>query len=402
MADGILLASRFLIGRVATGAAGRDEKEALPRLLSALVRTPTFAALADVLARDFDKIPPLAPLALKVCETALAGAQALSERQFFPLWSRALLLNAPPPQDPDEEPMHWPGPAWLQSASRLACQRGPALAAYLSSLDNPARVRLVDAMVWGQPPEITANLIDAVWNDASAEVRRVLAAQLDEVILDAEDSTMERMTANPWSIDQARLERIIAAQDSADPDLPFLAADGLQMWRRLGLRALPFNARLLPFAMFAAGDPSRYFEVAKAYVADRPEIDAWLEILEEASCSDSPAVALFCLEVVRHIGERYSDDRPALARGLLWLGRSRASLHLGYALAQAFERADLATPDVPRTPDEKLAARIARRLLGTRAKAARKTQTPRKPKKPPRRRAKVSEQLELPMDEEKP
>jgi hypothetical protein len=45
------------------------------------------------------------------------------------------------------------------------------------------------------------DLIDAAWADATDEVRRDLVELLDEIILDAEDATMARVMANPFSVD---------------------------------------------------------------------------------------------------------------------------------------------------------------------------------------------------------
>ena len=408
LANEILLAIRFLVGRMGVGSASRDEREALSGLMAALVRLPAFAAVADVLARDFAEIPPLAPLALQVCEHALARARDLAPTPFFALWSQALALHSPRPEHPDDERERSPAPAWLQSASRLACERGKELGSFLATLAGWARARWADALAWGLPYLITVDLIEAVWNHANDEVRRDLAERLDDLILDAEDASIERVMSNPRSVDFTYVERMAAAAEAADPGLPFIGADGLKVWRRLGAKALPFNVRLLPFALFEAKDPSRHFDAAKAYVGNRPEIDAWLEVIDELQECDTTALVPLLTQIERHVLGRYQDDRPALARALIWGYRTRARLDFVRDLAHAYARASL-TNGLEVIADEKLAARIAAIVLrlGTKARGTKPSAS--KPKKRKPRQPRSNEQRELfqldlplPIDEEKP
>ncbi len=276
-ANEILLAARFLVCKVAAESASRDEREALLGLVAALARIPTFAPVAETIVADFAKVPALASLALLLCQQALASASELPAGQFFPLWARALALHSFRPTAHDEERERRPAPAWLLSVSRQACQRGDELAAYLKGLEGWARARLVDALVWCLPHTLIVDLIDVAWKDAADEVRRDLALPLDQLILDAEDASLERLMANPYSADRGYLERAAMAAQVADPGLPYIAADGLKVWRRLGPRALPFNVRLLPFAIFDSKEPARHFDLARACVGQRTDIGAWLE-----------------------------------------------------------------------------------------------------------------------------
>jgi len=405
----ILLATRFLVGKVATGSASRDEREALPGLMAALGRIPTFTPVAEAIAADFAKIPALAPLALLLCEQALAGPPESPAGQFFPLWSRALALHSPCPKARDEERERWPAPAWLQSVSQRACARGDELAAYLKGLEGWARARLVDALVWGLPYTITVDLIDAAWKDATDEVRRDLVEALDDLILDAEDASIERAMANPYSADRAHVERAVAAAQAADPGLPFFAADGLKVWRRLGPRALPFNVRLLPFAIFDSKDPRRHFDLACACVGQRTDIAAWLEIVDELRECDTAAVLPLLHEIELHILQRYGSDRPALARALLWGDRTEAPLRFMRDLACAYEGVVLrpgdarAAGDKPElSADDKLAAKIAAFVLRFGAKRRSKPRPARKPKQKRPRARQPAEQLVLPIDPRKP
>jgi len=408
-ASEILLATRFLIGKVGAGAANRDEREALPGLLAALARIPTFMPVAEAIAADLAKIPALAPLALLLCEQALAGAPELSADQFFPLWARALALHSPRPKAGDEEREQRPAPAWLQSVSRRASARGAELAAYLKGLEGWARARLVRALAWGLPYTITVDLIDAAWKDATDEVRRELAEPLDDLILDAEDATLERLMANPYSADRAHVERAVAAAQAADPGLPFFAADGLKVWRRLGPRALPFNVRLLPFAIFDSNDPRRHFDLASACVGQRTDIDAWLEIVDELRECDTAAVLPLLGEIERHILQRFASDRPALVRALLWGNRTEAPVRFMRELARAYELVALfprnARAAGDRTElgaDDKLAAKIVALVLRLGAKTRSKPPTPRKPRQKKSRARQSAEQLDLPIEPRKP
>ena len=313
--------------------------------MAALARIPTFTPVVETIAADLAKIPALAPLALLLCEQALTSGPELRADQFFPLWARALALHSPRPKHPDDEREQRPAPAWLQSISQRACERGDELAAYLKGLEGGARARLVDALVWGLPYTIAVDLIDAAWKNATDEVRRDLVEQLDELIMDAEDASLERVMANPYSIDRAHAERALAAAEAADPGLPFLAADGLKVWRRLGPRALPFNVRLLPFAIFDSKDPRRHFDLACAYVGQRTDVAAWLEIVDELRECDTTAVLPLLQAIERHILQHFAADRPALVRALLWGNRTAAPLPFMRELARAYERVALRPGD---------------------------------------------------------
>lgn len=408
-ANEILLAARFLVGKMGAGSASRDEREALPSLMAALTRIPTFTPAAEAIAGDFAKIPALAPLALLLCEQALAGPPELAAGQFFPLWARALALHSPRPKARDEERERRPAPAWLQSVSQRACARGDELAAYLKGLEGGARARLVDTLVWGLPYAIAVDLIDAAWKDASDEVRRALVGPLDDLILDAEDACLERVMANPYSLDYAYVERTAAAAQAADPGLPFFAADGLKVWRRLGPRALPFNVRLLPFAIFDSKDPRRHFDLACACVGQRTDIAAWLEIVDELRECDTAAVLPLLHEIEIHILQRYGSDRPALVRALIWGNRREAPLRFMGDLARAYERIALrpgdagAAGDKPElSADDKLAAKIAAFVLRLGAKTRSKPRPARKPRQKRPRAHQPAEQLLLPIDPRKP
>ncbi|MGD0837562.1 MAG: DUF6109 family natural product biosynthesis protein, partial [Polyangia bacterium] len=398
---------RFLVGKVGAGSASREEREVLPGLVAALTRIPTFTAVAEVIAGDIAKIPALAPFALLFCEQALASAPKLPAEQFFPLWARALVLHSPRPKSSDEKHERRLAPAWLQSASQQACERGDELAAYLKGLEG--RARLVDALARGLPHTITVDLVDAVWNEASDEVRRDLVEPLDDLILDAEDASIERVMANPHSMDYAHVERAVAAAQAADPGLPFFAADGLKVWRRLGQRALPFNARLLPFAIFDSKDPSRHFDLACAYVGQRTDIAAWLEVVDEVRECNTPAVLPLAQKIERHILQHYASDRPALVRALLWGNRTAAPHAFMRALACAYQRVALRPGDSPTaedgpeaSADAKLAAKIAASVLRLGAKTRSRPRPARKSrqKKPPAHQP--AEQLALPLEPRKP
>jgi hypothetical protein len=399
MADEILLAIRCLLSRTVSGAAGRDERDALPDLLAALLRIPRFAAVADAIVRDLAAIKPLAPMILPVCERVLSHARDLPLPQYFALWARALSLHCPLPTSPDDEPERRPTPVWLQAASRFACERGNDVAAFLKALERRECALLVHSMVWGLPCFTAVDLFDAAWNDASDEIRREFAMQLDEIILDAEDASIDRLMVNPGPAEFSYLERMSAASAAADPGLPFIAADGLKIWRRLGVRALPFSVRLLPFALFEAKDPRRYLDAVKAHVGGRRDIEAWLDVIDELLSCDTPKLTRLLGEVQDHILNSYKNERPAIVRALIWSARIQAPLGFTRDLARAYEA--LPPPDLPKADaDEKLAARIAAMVLRLGTKRRNDKPVRRKPKKP--RKHDRGEQLDLPMGGLKP
>jgi hypothetical protein len=396
----IMLGLRFVMAKVSLEGASREDSEGLKGLLGALLRAPAFAAIAEVLARDLARLPPLAPFALQVCEHALACGETMSPAQFFPLWARALMVHCPPPQGSPEERLHYLAPAWLQSASCLAGRRGKELATFLNTLDHAACIRVTDAMAWGLPCLITVDLIDAAWDHAADDVRRELVMYLDELIMDAEDESIERVMSNPRSVDYNLVERVIVAAEAADPGLPFVGADGLKVWRRLGMRALPFNVHLLPFVLFAIEDPIQQFEAAMAYVGDRAGIEAWLEMLQELRECNTDAVAALEVLIENRILEQYRNDRASMAKVLIWGARNRGSYSWMLALARAYQ--DLPPGNGSKLEDERLAKKIVAVILKGDKKPRAKRRSASKPRKSKRQERKSPAQLELPLEEETP
>jgi hypothetical protein len=401
LAQEILLATRLLITTVVPKSASRGESEALEALAAALVKTAQFEDLAEILARDFDRQPGLGFLATSVCQSALSRAAALPDEHLFPLWVQALHLNAPPfAAEPEDRTRH-PGSTWLQAASREACSRGKSLAAYLNKLAPGLRSQMLDSLLWGQPSEVVADIVDALWKDGSEAVRKDLARMLPDFIELAEEDSQRMLLGSQSLPDLATIERIATAASKADPDLPFLGAGGLTLWRRFGLRLLPYFVELLPYALSQASQSSQHIEVVKAYVGNRTDIEAWLEVVGELSESDSTMQALLMKDTCKLMIERFRTDRIALARAI---GRTvDFDLPFGVLkdLAHAYQRAALADGAEP-SPEEDRARAVLAVMFGDRPrKSPRKGRTKRKPLRKPAPPSGTS-QLDLPFDENGP
>jgi hypothetical protein len=408
LAQEILLATRLLITAVVEKTPKRGEFEALEALVAALVRTKQFEALAEILAREFKRVPGLASLATSVCQSALSRAASLSDQHLFPLWIQTLHLNAPgheaEPHEAEPNDRPWlPGPTWLQAASREVCSRGKSLAAYLNNLDPHARSHMLDSLLWGQPSEIVADLIDALWKDASLDLRRELAHMLPDLMEMAEEDSQRTLLGSHSFGDMATIDRIGLAASKADPDLPFLAAGGLTLWRRFGLRLLPHFVELLPYALSQASQPSQRIEVVRAYVGNRVDIDAWLEVIRELCYSDSAILPSLIAETSRAMIERFRTDRIALARAIDRTVKIDVPFTLVKDLAHAYQRATFADGAEP-TPEDERAQTVLALMFGGKPKkspakrrAKRGTGTSRKPKQ-----RSDSGQLVLPLDENEP
>jgi hypothetical protein len=403
LAKQVMLAARLLITKFVAKTPRRGEAEALEALAAALVGSMQFRDLAEILARDFGAIPGLASLAIGICQSALARSASLPDEHLFPLWIRTLHLNAPSHKAEAEDQLWFPGPTWLQAASREVCRRGKALAAYLHKLDPQARRKMLDSLLWGQPSEIVADIMDGLWTEASEDVRRELARVLPDLMEMAEEDSQHMLLGSRSTADLAVIERIALAASKADPDLPFLAAGGLSVWRRFGLRLLPYFVELLPYALSQASQPGQRIEAVKAYVGKRTDIEAWLEVMGELSVGDSKMLPSLIAEAGQAMLERFRTDRIALARAIECTVRFDLPFSLLKTLAHAYQRTMLADGAEPTPEDERAQVVLARMFGGKPKKPPGKDRAKRgrKPLRKPKLRS-GSGQLELPLGENDP
>jgi hypothetical protein len=402
LAQELLLATRFLMTTLVTKTPKRGEQEALAALAAALVRTNQFQDIAEILARDFVRMPGLEYLALVICQSALSSAAALPDERLISLWVQTLHLNASPPEVDAEDRFGLPGPTWLQAASREVCKRGRSLAAHLDKLDPPARSKMLNSLLWGQPSEIVADVVDALWKDASEELRRELARLLPDLMEMAENASLSVLSGSHSLADLATLDRIGLVAHTADPDLPFLAAGGLTLWRRFGLRALPYFVELLPYALFQASQPSQRIEAVKAYVGNRTDIEAWLEAIRELSEGDSSIMPSLVVETSRMMLDRFRDDRIALARAIDYTIKLDAPIDRVKTLAHAYQRAAFAEDGPDPTPEDARAQAVLALMFGSKAKESPAKHRTKRARKASRRPKSSSGQLALPLDENDP
>jgi hypothetical protein len=401
VASELLLATRLLVTAVACKSSRRGEPEALATLAGALVRTKQVGEVAGAVVADFSAIPELVPTAQAACQSALAQATSLSDERLFSFWASALFLSGSISGRDREDPVPVAGPAWLQMASREACKRGPALASFLEMDNGDLQDLLLDELLWGQPSEIVADLIDAVWDHASERLRRELSELLPDLIQNAEEAGMHALDSSHSLRDMAAFDRIAEACETADPTLPFMALGGLVLWRRLGLRSLPYCVRLLPFALSQTA-PGQRMEAVQAQVGKGADIEAWLEAIRELSACDPDAISPLVEQTVRAMLDRFRDDRTAFARALAYAERFGAPLGLLKRLGHAYQRAALAqdADSVEATPDDRRATEILRSLFGGGLKK-RPTKRPTKPKGRTRGAAcDAAGQLALPLGED--
>jgi hypothetical protein len=262
---------------------------------------------------------------------------------------------------------------------------------------------LQDSLLWGQPSAIVADIMDTLWKDASLEVRQELARMLPDLVEMAEEDSQNTILGARSSADLATIERIALAASKADPDLPFLAAGGLALWRRFSLRMLPYFVELLPYALSQTSQPYQRIEAVKAYVGDRVGIEPWLEVLRELSLGDAEMLTSLMVETSQAMLERFRTDRIALARAIDYTVDLDTPFSLFKTLAHAYQRAALADRAEP-TPEDERAQRILDQMFGeepkklpTRGRAKRKRKASPKPNL-----QRGGRQLDLPLDEHEP
>jgi hypothetical protein len=200
--------------------------------------------------------------------------------------------------------------------------------------------------------------------------------------------------------DMATVDRIALAASKADPNLPFLGAGGLSLWRRFGLRLLPYFAELLPYALSQTSQPSQRFEIVQAYVGNRADITAWLEVIGELSLGDSTMLPSLIAETCRAMIERFRTDRIALARAIDRIAKLDVPLGLLKNVAHAYQRAVLADGAEPTAEDQRAQA-VLSLMFGDRPKRSPGKGRAKRRKKAPRKTNPRSGpgQLELPLDE---
>jgi hypothetical protein len=219
----------------------------------------------------------------------------------------------------------------------------------------------------------------------------------------AEEDSQRTLLGSRSLADMATVDRLALAASKADPHLPFLAANGLSLWRRFGLRLLPHFVELLPYALSQTSHASQRVEAVKAYVGNRVDIDAWLEVIRELSDGDSIVLPSLIAETFHAMIERFRTDRIALARAIDHAVKVDVPFTLLKDLAHAYQRASLADSAEP-APEDERAQTVLTLMFGGRPKkspakrrAKRGTGTSRKPKL-----RSDSGQLVLPLDENKP
>jgi hypothetical protein len=399
LASELLLATRLLVTTVGYHGPQRGEAESLAAVAEALVGTRQMGEVAATLVGDFGGSPEFAPTALAICQGALVRATSLPDDRLFPLWAEALALQAAASESGREDGVAAAGPAWLQTASREVCKRGSSLATYLDKRLAPVRAQLLDDLLWGQSSEVVADLIDALWNDASEQLRRDLSALVPDLIENAEEAGMHALERSHSLRDLATYDRIAERALAADPSLPFLAVGGLTLWRRFGLRSLPYCVRLLPYALSQA-NPGQRMEVVQAHVGNRVDIEAWMEAIRELSAVDPEATSSLVEQTARTMLDRFRDDRTALARALAYAERFHAPLALIKRLGHAYQRAALAQEGdgAESTPEDRRAREILALLFGGTTKR-RPARPPTKTRNKTRGRPRGPDQLALPLGE---
>ena len=241
--------------------------------------------------------------------------------------------------------------------------------------------------------------MDALWKDASEELRRELARMLPDLMEMAEDASINLLEGSHSFADMATVARLASAATKADPDLPFLAAGGLTLWRRFGLRSLPYFVELLPYALFQASQPGQRMEAVKAYIGNRVDIEAWLEVLRELSMGDAEMILSLIAETSQAMLDRFRDDRIALARALDYAAKSDVPFSILKTLAHAYQRAMFAEDGAEPTPEDERAQHILALMFGSKAKKSPTKGRAKRKRKAPREPQVDSGQLALPIDE---
>jgi hypothetical protein len=245
------------------------------------------------------------PRALRLYQALLAlGPDAA-------LWARAFLAWD------ERHPDAHLAPQWLQEGLRqvLATQT-PALLAWLEKAGRSEGTELVEAVAFTCPLELVESWVDACWEGADEELRRMLSSAIAILLDRTRDKKVKR-----------RMDKVLGARSPEEAarlllgglweeaeDWEALSAEGLRIWRRFAPRMLTYDVEFLNEAVRQAPSSAEAWEAAERYLEAHSGDPAYVEALRAMEAGGREELSR---RVLARWMEQRSGNMQALAEAAL-------------------------------------------------------------------------------------
>ncbi|MBN1205127.1 MAG: hypothetical protein JXB05_09410 [Myxococcaceae bacterium] len=273
---------------------------------------------------------PAVPRALRLYEALLALAPDAG------LWARAMLSWS------EWEPEAPTAPGWLQeSLRRLLSTKLPALRAWLKGASPSERGELIDGVASACAPELVEAWVDACWEGADEELRRVLSGAISTLLDRSREKKagreMDQLLRGTQDPEEAFriLTQVEGALEQAQA-LMKLPPEGLRTWRRFASRVLPYRAEFLEVAVRQAASDTEAWEAAERYLEAHPGDTGHIEVLRTMEVLGRGELARRAL--ARWL-ERRANDVQALAEAAMAAERMNTPCEYLHPMLEAFMRA---------------------------------------------------------------
>ena len=267
------------------------------------------------------------PRVLRLYEDLLALAPEAA------LWARAFLAWC------ERQPEAPSAPRWLEEGlRRLLSTELPALRAWLRAAEPSEREELADGVASTCEPHLVEEWVDALWEKADEELRRVLSGAIS-VLLDRSrlkssgrrlDSVLRGARNEEDVLRLLMEEEGMLEQAQAAMKLP---PEGLRTWHRFASRVLPYQVELLEVAVREASSDTEASQAGTRYLEAHPGDRGYVEVLRTmALCGYDALAKRFLAQWL----ERRAGDVQALAGAVTVADRMSTPCQYLHAVLEAF------------------------------------------------------------------
>jgi hypothetical protein len=245
---------------------------------------------------------------------------------------------------------------------KLLDTQATALVAWLQKAEASEGTALMEAVAFTFPPELVESWVDACWDGADEQLRRLLSGAIVILLERARDKKakrrMERKVLSARSLEEAA--RILleggGLEESAE-DWGELPTEGLRIWRRFAPRMLTYDAEFLNEAVRQASSRTEAWEAVERYLEANRGDTAYLETLQATDMAGREELAQ---RVLAQWIERCSGGVQALAQAAVAGGRMDLPCKYLHPVLKSFLQALAAQPSSVRSAAVKQAQELAR------------------------------------------
>jgi hypothetical protein len=197
---------------------------------------------------------------------------------------------------------------------QLIATQAPTLLAWLRRAGPSESTALIEAVAFTCSPELVEAWVEACWEGADEELRRVLSGAIVTLLDRTRDKRamrmMERKVLSARSVKEA--ERLLLGEEGLEEAVKewrTLSAEGLRIWRRFAPRMLTYDVGFLKEAVRQASSPDEAWEAVERYLeANRGDV-AHLQALKAADMAQRE-------ELSRRVLARWMEERSGDVQAL--------------------------------------------------------------------------------------